>query len=480
MFSFTIAKDFEVEGLISKFYEIEARFKNFNGDVETIKDHELVADLLEGVVKCFGKCRSRTTQLTRKNFDGTGDGGADLLEPSDSISHAEFYSTASSKISSVSRKIEVKRKRLEMQARRDLELAKAEAAQAKAEVEARFRIEQANLEAEEELISLSGRESSVTIFRRDEERKEIEYFPPKGTSAQSGSLVRPSEPVSVQSKNGPGSSGAMRDLNALGSREHAAPKIETGVTLNPNVNPFLPSKALNTMGPVSTYQPGDNMRPCGAFTNVNSESKDYGVNDVSVFKTYLDRQGRNEYLNLASQIGYNGSNIAYVFYENQIRTVMNEAPSDDQRLEALRASCVGQPREMINIFIAPMKSLSTSQRIEMALSRLKQRYGVPGGLTTEPIIVDIRKGPVVSFNVESLKVFNEELNMLEVFAYAHDEYERLSGQLLLDVANRLPGTLKRRYLDYLSRLNLDLNRPSFESLREFIQHELSVVSSDYA
>ena len=108
---------------------------------------------------------------------------------------------------------------------------------------------------------------------------------------------------------------------------------------------------------------------------------------------------------------------------------MNEAPSDDQRLEALRASCVGQPREMINIFIAPMKSLSTSQHIEMAFSRLKQRYGVPGGLTTEPIIVDIRKGPVVSFNVESLKVFNEELNMLEVFAYAHDEYERLSGQL---------------------------------------------------
>ena len=128
------AKDFEVEGLISKVYEIEARFKNFNGDVETIKDHELVADLLEGVAECFGKCRSRMTQLTREKFNGTGDGGADLLEPSDSISHAEFYSTASSKISSASRKIEVKRKRLEMQARRDLELAKAETAQAKAEV----------------------------------------------------------------------------------------------------------------------------------------------------------------------------------------------------------------------------------------------------------------------------------------------------------------------------------------------------------
>ena len=32
--------------------------------------------------------------------------------------------------------------------------------------------------------------------------------------------------------------------------------------------------------------------------------------------TYLDRQGRNEYITLASQIAYDGSNIAFVFYEN--------------------------------------------------------------------------------------------------------------------------------------------------------------------
>ena len=31
---------------------------------------------------------------------------------------------------------------------------------------------------------------------------------------------------------------------------------------------------------------------------------------------YLERQGRNEYINLASQIGYNGVNIAFVFFEN--------------------------------------------------------------------------------------------------------------------------------------------------------------------
>ena len=45
---------------------------------------------------------------------------------------------------------------------------------------------------------------------------------------------------------------------------------------------------------------------------------------------------------------------------------------------------------MVNLFLAPMKSLSTSERIEKALDRLRQRYGVSGGLTTEPEIIDIR------------------------------------------------------------------------------------------
>ena len=116
----------------------------------------------------------------------------------------------------------------------------------------------------------------------------------------------------------------------------------------------------------------------------------------------------------------------------------------------------------------------------MAVDHLRQRYGVSGGLTAEPEIIEIRHGAKITSNVSSLKQFNEELNTLEVFAYAHDEFEKLSGQLLLDVANRLPGVLNRRYFDYLARLGVDLNRPGFDSLRKFIVHELNVMSSDYA
>ena len=67
-----------------------------------------------------------------------------------------------------------------------------------------------------------------------------------------------------------------------------------------------------------------------------------------------------------------------------------------------------------------------------------------------------------------------------MFAYAHDEIEKLSGQLLLDTAARLPNTSKRRYLDFLDKRGLNLSRPGFESLRSFVIHEIDMMTSDYA
>ena len=72
------------------------------------------------------------------------------------------------------------------------------------------------------------------------------------------------------------------------------------------------------------------------------------------------------FINLASQIAYDGTNIAFVFNENQMKKVMSERPCDKRRLEVLRASCIGQPRELVNLFIALVRSMSTAQRIEKA------------------------------------------------------------------------------------------------------------------
>jgi len=99
--------------------------------------------------------------------------------------------------------------------------------------------------------------------------------------------------------------------------------------------------------------------------NPNNAAK---ISNESVFKAYLDQQGRNEYINLAAQIGYNGTNITFVFFENQIRKLMNEGPCDERKLKVLRAACTGQPRELVNLFLAPMKSISTRNVLKRHLT----------------------------------------------------------------------------------------------------------------
>ena len=53
---------------------------------------------------------------------------------------------------------------------------------------------------------------------------------------------------------------------------------------------------------------------------------------------------------------------------------------------------------MVNLFCAPMKSMTTAVRIEKALDRLRQRYGVSGSLTSELKVKAIRNGVKVAFN----------------------------------------------------------------------------------
>ena len=74
-------------------------------------------------------------------------------------------------------------------------------------------------------------------------------------------------------------------------------------------------------------------------------------------------------------------------------------------------------------------------------------------------------------------MFNIDLNLLEVFAYAHNETAKLSGQPFFDTANRLPQS---RYLDYLDKLLLDMSQPGFDSIRDFVVHEIKIMTSDCA
>ena len=82
------------------------------------------------------------------------------------------------------------------------------------------------------------------------------------------------------------------------------------------------------------------------------------------------------------------------------------------------------------------------QCFEKALDRLRQRYGVSDGLTSEPKICAIRNSPKVFTDLNSLKMYSEDLNTHEILPWhTTHEVEKLSGQLFFDTASRLPHAL---------------------------------------
>ena len=512
---------------------VEESYENLLRTLDSLNDVEFKKEMFEGIVdsfeqcsKLFENCQTRFLEPINKRAETNSDNEEeDEIKASDSVSQIGVSTSIVSKKSDLAQQIEFERKRTEIESIE--EITKARKARLLAEAEeaeslAKLRLEKANLEAEEKLAAFEGSSilststkiksfsSSRSRARRNisnlrvksenaaklehcaEQRIELEPLPvkPKVPIVRKR-LVKTTElkPHEVMNRLNDLCLNDMvpENVQIFGSRDWqtTASRQVSGVNVNPfnQLNENRENVNEKTSNPVKNYM--------ASHMKVKSESGSHElpqrpqVNEVAnnndlILRTYLDRQGRNEYITLASQIGYDGNNIAFVFYENQIRRLMSESPFEERRLEVLRASCVGQPREMVNLFCVPMKNMSTSRRIEKALDRLRQRYGVSGGLTSEPKVMAVRNGPKVSFTSTSLKLFNEDLNTLEVFAYAHDEVEKLSGQLLIDTANRLPSLLKRRYLDYLNKRNLNLNSPGFDSLRDFVVHELNTMTSDYA
>ena len=288
------------------------------------------------------------------------------LTPSDSISHVSSGNFAASSSSVVARRIELERKRPELQSIRDMAKVRRLRLLAEAKAEARktlakLRLESTNLEAEEKLLARSERGSSVSAQTKPFETKIALR------SRVVGSLLESSQP------NQKAMNFTKRDLkievDARDSVQKMAIPSFSGASHKTAIDPQQPfASHLGTCLMESKHQlETPRQMP---YTCVKENE--------SLWMTYLDRQGRNEFINLASHIGCDRKNIAFVFYENQIRRFMSESPSVDRKLEVLQASCVGQPPEMINLFCAPMKGMSTSQQIEKTFDRLRQGYAFPG------------------------------------------------------------------------------------------------------
>ena len=399
---------------------VEESYENLLRTLDSLNDVEFQKEMFEGIVdsfeqcsKLFENCQTRFLDPINKraetNFDKEEE---DEIKASDSASQIDVSTSIVSKKSDFAQQIEFERKRTEIESTE--EIAKARKARLLAEAEeaeslAKLRLEKANLEAEEKFAAFEGSSilststkiksfsSSRSRARRNisnlrvknenaaksehcaEQRIEPEPLPAKPkVPIVRKRLVKTTElqPHEVMNCLNDFCLNDMvpENVQMFGSRDWqtTASRQVFDVNVNPfnQVNENRENVNEKTSNPVKNYM--------ASRMKVKSESGSHElpqrpqVNEVAnnndlILRTYLDRQGRNEYITLASQIGYDGSNIAFVFYENQIRRLMSESPFEERRLEVLRASCVGQPREMVNLFCVPMKSMSTSRRIEKAM-----------------------------------------------------------------------------------------------------------------
>ena len=218
---------------------------------------------------------------------------------------------------------------------------------------AKLRIEEARIEAEEKLIACSER-GSVAASRRSR-TKSLHASTSSSTTTRAG-------------RSEFGTDAGFRKTS--NSKTLKTKQAESKSSLISHLSK-LPDEAFVKERTKSWIQDVSNSVPISKGAVCVSSEFAPPVDRMSVVHNYLERQSRNEYINLASQINYNGSNIAFIFYENQIRKLMEESPFGERRLEVLRASCVGEPRKMVNLFFAPLKNMTTQQRIDHALERLR-------------------------------------------------------------------------------------------------------------
>ena len=84
---------------------------------------------------------------------------------------------------------------------------------------------------------------------------------------------------------------------------------------------------------------------------------------------------RKDCLDEAALLEYDGKNMPFIMFKNQIINLRNKCPYDDRKLPLLRAPCVRKASQTIAIVISDSPVLNSTAKIKMALDRLSQRFG---------------------------------------------------------------------------------------------------------
>ena len=238
---------------------------------------------------------------------------------------------------------------------------------------------------------------------------------------------------------------------------------------------------------------GINPAPCTHFPEVGtsiSSTRDNAFIESDHMRPQVIRHNeqaraldgsRKDFLDEAVLIGYDGTNMPYVMFYNQIMTLMARCPYPERKLPILRAACVRSAAQTIAVVISDTPGFNDNTKIAMGLSRSEQRFGRSGGFVNEPEVQQIRNGPKLSSTSGAAwKSFKDELTQCYVFAHSYKKHEVLEGRLVVDLARRLPSYAKQRYLDYLKDRFGSTNEPTFASLMAFVEREEECKSSDFA
>ena len=353
----------------SKIFAITRAHDNFICAIKGLKDDDLLEALSSDVTECLQKfsdlyheCRLRICdksedkicEVSHTNEEETNS------EPCDSVSQVDSRYSATSNKPSVVKRIELQKKRAELENVQELAKAKARKMRMLAEADeaealAKVRLKMVNIDAEKQLLACSESGSSIVALSKTSKTKSVfrrrvgseilaepsatnhvhfaikiercaEFNFDTYLSAKTPSFV-PVKPDQGIAKQNPAINRIYDRTNRVNAWLNNEIRQEAPVRIEPEiVAPKLVQETkyrdcgaakVPDLAPINAdRKPGASLpsQTHGRAKRTLSSIDNYVVNLL----TYLDRQGRIEYITLASQIAYDFSNITFVFYENQI------------------------------------------------------------------------------------------------------------------------------------------------------------------
>ena len=88
---------------------------------------------------------------------------------------------------------------------------------------------------------------------------------------------------------------------------------------------------------------------------------------------------RTDFLAEAVLIGYDGTNMPYIMFYNQIMNFLNKYYYSDRKLVLFRAACVRTAAQTIAVLISDTPGFKNDVKVNMTLNRLTEGFGVRGG-----------------------------------------------------------------------------------------------------